>query len=308
MPLLHVINGSAMLPTLQEAQIEGDIIEFADVLHEGPVPPDDDVSKWIRVRAEFIAACGWARPHQVYDQLSGAHAAMTAFREYDDVILWYEHDLFDQLLLLRHLAWWWRHAPLDPPSLVSPADYLGAMTAAELHAQFAARQRVTEAQLTLAAAAWDAFTAPEPHELVRIIEHENTSALPHLPGALIRLLEEYPSRHNGLGRTEQQILEILAQSPLTREDLFAANARREERVFMGDAVFYLRLRRLYGAARPLIARRIDDAPVALTDHGRRVLEGSEDAIVLNGIDRWIGGVHLTGENVWRREDHTLVHG
>ena len=40
-------------------------------------------------------------------------------------------------------------------------------------------------------------------------------------------------------------------------------------------------------------------PIELTDAGRAVLEGRADYIKLNGIDRWIGGVHLTSENVWR---------
>jgi hypothetical protein len=40
--------------------------------------------------------------------------------------------------------------------------------------------------------------------------------------------------------------------------------------------------------------------VALTDAGRAVLEGREDRVRLNGIDRWLGGVHLQGnESEWR---------
>jgi hypothetical protein len=34
-----------------------------------------------------------------------------------------------------------------------------------------------------------------------------------------------------------------------------------------------------------------------------VLEGQADQIALNGIDRWIGGVHLQGHQVAWRWDH-----
>jgi hypothetical protein len=38
----------------------------------------------------------------------------------------------------------------------------------------------------------------------------------------------------------------------------------------------------------------------LTDVGRRVLAGRADHVTLNGVDRWIGGVHLRGHRVrWR---------
>ena len=43
----------------------------------------------------------------------------------------------------------------------------------------------------------------------------------------------------------------------------------------------------------------------LTDTGARVLAGDADQVMLNGIDRWIGGVHLRGRHVqWRWDDGT----
>jgi hypothetical protein len=43
----------------------------------------------------------------------------------------------------------------------------------------------------------------------------------------------------------------------------------------------------------------------LTDTGARVLAGEADQIALNGIDRWIGGVHLQGHQLpWRWDDGT----
>lgn len=41
----------------------------------------------------------------------------------------------------------------------------------------------------------------------------------------------------------------------------------------------------------------------LTGTGARVLAGEEDHVALNGIDRWIGGVHLHGHRVaWRFDE------
>jgi hypothetical protein len=47
-----------------------------------------------------------------------------------------------------------------------------------------------------------------------------------------------------------------------------------------------------------------------TDTGARVLAGHADQIALNGIDRWIGGVHLHGHHVpwrWDGGTETIVH-
>jgi hypothetical protein len=43
--------------------------------------------------------------------------------------------------------------------------------------------------------------------------------------------------------------------------------------------------------------------LAITDAGRAVLSGSADRVSLNGIDEWLGGVHLQGHaNIWRWDE------
>ena len=43
----------------------------------------------------------------------------------------------------------------------------------------------------------------------------------------------------------------------------------------------------------------------LTAAGRRVLQGDADHVALNGIHRWIGGVHLAGpDSPWRWDEGT----
>ena len=41
------------------------------------------------------------------------------------------------------------------------------------------------------------------------------------------------------------------------------------------------------------------APLRLTRLGRRILSGEADFVTVNGIDRWIGGTHLTPAKLWR---------
>lgn len=296
---LHIVNGDNVAEGLQQAGLGGVTVVYADVLHEGPVPPDDDPADFRALRARYLTAGGGPSHDDAQRHLAAWEEHVARLVDFDEVVLWYEHDLFDQLLLVRLLSWWDRHAPGTAPSLVSPADYLGMQTAAQLVALFDAREPSSRTQLAVAAEAWRAITASEPVELVRLLPPGRTAALPHLAGAVRRLLEEYPSPYGGLGRTERQILEILVQSPLTSSDLFRASARREERVFMGDSTFFLRLDRMCGARRPLVRRSSENGPVEITGHGRRVLRGELDDVAVNGIDKWIGGVHLTPDNVWR---------
>ena len=73
---------------------------------------------------------------------------------------------------------------------------------------------------------------------------------------------------------------------------------------MGDGSFYRMMANLSHVRHPLV--QISDTPqhrlgdVTITEAGRNVIEGRADHIDLNGIDRWLGGVHLKGgKAAWR---------
>src|SRR5688572_24802265 len=114
MSLLHVVNGNSVTEGLRDAGIAGAVLAYADVLHEGPVPPDDDVEEFLETRAAVIASFGWGAHAEILEKMRAEQRQLEAFRDFDGVVLWYEHDLFDQLLLMRILAWWWRYGRAEP--------------------------------------------------------------------------------------------------------------------------------------------------------------------------------------------------
>jgi len=245
---------------------------------------------------------------------------LDTYPSYDEIVLWFEHDLFDQLLLIRHLDWLSRRElGRTTLSLICIGEFpgfqpfhgLGQLDADQLTSLLGTRERVSSGQFSLGRQAWRAFTAADPMELDAMARSTST-LLPFLPGALRRFLEEYPAVGTGLPRTERQILEVLAEGTRSPGQVFVASQRREERVFMGDTTFWGRMLRLAEGASPLIsidAERFDDltfprgGTVAITGAGRDVLGGNADWIQMNGFERWLGGVQLMapvgGDVVWR---------
>jgi len=316
--MLHVTNGDAAAVPLRQAGLPGEVTIWADPLHDGPVVDGLSDQEWREMRAGFLAASGDGPTRaEVLATLAEWDAALARAPEHEEVVFWFEHDLFDQLILVRHLEWLARlDTALPPMSLVCIDRHpdvprfrgLGQLSPAQLRALFPAREPITERHVAVALAGWAAFTSPDPTRIERLLATD-TAALPFLPGALARHLEEFPAVRNGLPRTEQRALEALSAGPRTGGDLFGAVQDTEERVYMGDLSFYARLRDLARGEAPLI-RAVASVPSALsasretgfsiTAGGRQVLEGRADWIRWNGIDRWLGGVHLQGRDVpWR---------
>ena len=311
---LHVVNGDVTADVLRESGVAGRISVSADVLYEGPAPAGPSPERWRRVRAQFLAESGYEGYEQALARLSGWDRATEAYRSYDEVILWFEHDLFDQLLLIRLLAWFGtQEMGLTGLSLISIGEHpevprfvsLGQLLPRQLAVLPDERRRVTPEQLALGRDAWRAFCSPDPMALVALLA-QDTSALPFLAGALRRHLEEFPSVWNGLPRTEHQTLSAAAAGPAPFPMLFRAVQEMEERVYMTDLSFAQRIRQLAIGPRALLrvdpptTRVLRHQKVTITPAGLEALDGQEDWVRLRGFDRWLGGVYLQGrEAAWR---------
>ena len=324
--LLHVTNGDVVADTLRRSGLPGSVAIWADVLHEGPVTAAVSDDEWIQARARYLASSGYTTFEEALETHRRWDAALARFPEFDEVVLWFEHDLFDQLILIRLLDWFGRRRHESTRiSLICIGAFpgierfagLGQLTPEQLASLIDTRTAVSDQQTALAHAAWAAFSSADPMAIESIVAAD-TSALPFLSGAFVRHLEEFPSVQDGLGRTEHQAMQALAGGVSLVRDLFHAVQRTEERIYMGDGSFWGCLRQLGDALHPLV--RLDGTPptyeqsfsdqtATLTANGREVLAGRLDAVRLNGIDRWLGGVHLHGpESPWRwdRARHRLV--
>ncbi len=312
--MLHIVNGDSTRVGLERSKVPGTFVSWSDVLHEGPTPAGLSSAQWRRVRVQYLASSGREDRTKIAGQYAREDAAMERWREHEEVIFWFEHDLYDQLLLIRHLEWLSRIADRGRTrfSLVCEPVYLGPLQPKELDALFPTRAPIVDAQLDLGARAWRAFCASEPHDLETLVRGD-TSALPFLAGALGRHFEDYPSVKNGLSRSEAQILTAIDEGSSTLHEAFRACAKMERRIFMGDSTFQTIADGLASGAHPLMIapprgsqRSVSSDPVSLNDAGREVLGGRADHVRLNGIDKWMGGVHLTADRCYRWNGELLI--
>jgi len=325
--MLHITNGDSTAGTIALSGIPGRVVPWRDVLHEGPIPAGLGPDELRDVRARFIADAGWGSYDQVLAEFVERDQQVAAFREHAEVVLWFEHDLYDQLQLLQILDWLMgqSHGQTTLTLIcigsfpgVSPFHGLGQLTPTQIATLYPGRRRVTTDQLELARAGWNAVRSPDPTAIERIIASD-TGALPFLGAALRRFLEEYPGLRDGLSRTERQVVELLRVGICTPAELFLAISDREERPFLGDLTLWTYLHGLASGPVSLLLP-MDGGPLSLpapggnpgqfvrrrlslTDSGHGVAAGELDYVTLNGIDRWLGGVHLAGRAApWRWDD------
>lgn len=304
--ILNITNGGSAADIMLQAGIAGEILPWKDVLHDGPVPYES-LRELSKTRADFIHRCGWgASEEEVLQDFRERDETLLTWEFYDRIVLWFEHDLYDQLQIIQLLDFF-HHQPeaLERLWLINPDRYLGMLTPEQMKALLEEARPVTSEQLRLANRAWSAFRKPTPEMLHRLLL-EDLDALPWLHLAIIRLFEEYPACHNGLSRTARQLLEIAATGETRIDRIFEASQQQELARFMGDASFEQIIRQMLRGEAPLLKNRGEPVTcpfnprqkLHLTETGRAVLDGEINWLDLQPIDRWIGGVHLTAENLW----------
>jgi hypothetical protein len=302
---LNITNGDCALKIMEEAGIEGKILPWRDVLHEGPVPADLSLEKLSFKRAEFLASLSWGDFDKIHKNFLERNTCLQSFHKYSQVILWFEHDLYDQLQILQILDWFARHPPYTQLHIICTDQYLGRATPQQMLDLQQHITPVTAAHLQLAQKAWKAFRSATPQLWFNLLS-ENTSELKFLNFAILRQLEEYPSTHNGLSRTANSALMLLNQGEIKPAKLFALYMQTEERVFMGDSSFWLILNQLLQAPCPLIkvssgnqiTLPANTQTISITDTGKAVLNGTKNWLDIIEINQWIGGVELTANNYW----------
>lgn len=293
---LHITNGDSVVYSWRKGGLVGTHLAWRDILHEGPVPAGLSLEETSRVRASYLGSNGFGNPIKVQRDFEKRDATVARFDEYDEVVLWFEHDLYDQLQLLQILQYLGSRGALGKVQLVQTDDYLGMLAPEELLPLAQKRRPVNAATFKMAAQVWDAFRASDPLALFEFQGRVN-SEMRHLNAALRRLFEEYPSARHGLSRSEAQILQTIDDGARRKNDLYRLAQLQEEASFLGDTSFFRIVEKLAAEPAPLIESK--EEVYSLTPVGEAVLRDGRDWLAERPADRWIGGVHLAGSKTWR---------
>lgn len=324
--MLHIVNGDSVGDKLKQGIVQGEVLVWREIYPAGPIFIDPAEEQARKLRAEVLQSTMGIPSAEYMAGCEEQERRISGFRQYDEVVLWFEHDLFDQSML-AYLLDWFNGQKLGKTKLsllcigefpgIEPFHGLGQLTADQLGALRGTWQNIGRRELTLGSGLWQAYAASNPGTLADYLEQHREelagTALAFAYDAFQTHLSRLPSVENGLGIAEQTTLQAVASGTDTPLKLFRQVTDELHRLGMGDTEYWKILRSLTAGGNPLLRidgvaevtdyRQVPDflnRSVRLTALGEQVLAGDADRVLRQGIDEWYGGLHLQGHNAsWR---------
>lgn len=321
---LHITNGDSAAELIRQSGVRGKVLPWRDPMHHGPFPENASLKHTSTRRARYLAS-----PASDFDLVQNdfvqRDAVLQTHVQYDETVLWFEHDLLDQLQMLQILN---EMEQADRVSIICIDAFegvtafrgLGQLTPEQIASLFDKRQPVSKQQIDQASCIWAMFRQPNPRPLLEFSKGR-APLFPFLSTALRRHFQEYPWIIDGLTRTERQLLSLVRDGVTTPGQLFVENMTMETALFIGDWQTFSTIDHLASGDKPLLFSASDQyvqwasanaadkqylkQTLVLTDIGLQVLDHTKNAINYVYRDEWLGGVHIRSpDNLWLWNDES----
>ncbi len=329
---LHITSEQKTATTIQNSAIDGEVLVWQDALYEGPLLNDESITELSAIRADYFARLGWGEYTDILALYDKRNKVLESYPQYHEVVLWFDSGLNNQLQLVQLVNWFSRQNTgrlvLSIVSADRMTDVVGfvdfaLLNKSQLEKLYRTKSELTNAQVAICHRAWDALTSPTPSSLLKIFPRD-MSSMPYLKNAILRFVQQFPAKNNGLCKTEQLIVQALKNSQTSMENIYINVQGKEPIPFMSQAIFNAYLQNMIISQHPMIEKHViektealevsaldAEEPVAeevvieqeyelrLTKLSGQITNNWVDWVQLNGINKCIGGVHLHDGNIWR---------
>ena len=289
--ILHITNGDSFTQKLKELKFGGDIITWREMLCEGKTLSTVGSESFWKTRFEFLNKNYKVSKSWFVEKTLKEYRSLCNHKQQDQIVLWFEYDLFCQVNMLAVISWLKTHRRHAQINLVCSGKvegedkYLGLceLDDEQLHTLYSQRIELSQDDIEYADYVWQLYCSDNPMRLENLGDFGNYQ-FDYLNEAVQAHLQRFPSIRNGLNQMENSILQFAQDTEIDGKRAFIGTLLKEENPYgYGDT----QISRMLGRLRPLFT---SFNPVKLSKKGQDVLEGKTNYYaLLRDSDTYLGG-------------------
>ena len=314
---LHVRCGHDIQQTLEQAGFKGDFLPYIEPLCLGPLALDEETLSTIR--AEYVCDRLLSEMKEVeksFEQVKLEAKQATSKlldNSYQRIVIWVEHDNYDQLMLIRSL-YLLSYQNTTKVEIIEVSTFpgrerfigLGQLPPEALRALWNSRKGVSVDHITVATELWQAFCCESPLKLVENHHKVDQNLFPNIKAVIFRHLQELPHTESKLGLVERLTIDILndEEEGLEFKELFKRYMKLEPLVYLGDLMYWAIIKPLTEGSEPIL--QVQRSENEDWYHNCISLSKSKHNKPKLIEDKWVGGIHLTPNNFWSWDHQDLT--
>ncbi|WP_127136823.1 DUF1835 domain-containing protein [Flagellimonas oceanensis] len=271
--LLHITNGDSFTSRLQSLEFKGDVITWREMLCEGKTLSTVGSESFWKTRFEFLNKNYKVSKSWFIEKTLKEYRSLCNHKQQDQIVLWFEYDLFCQINMLAVISWLKQHRRHAEISLVCSGKVEGStklyglneLNDEKLMELYENRKVLSQDDIEYADYIWQLYCSDNPIRLENQIAN-NDFQFEYLSDALKTHLKRFPTIKNGLNDLENHILEVAKKhKPKSKNELMKDLLTDQGFYGFGDTQY----ERMVSSLKPLFS---SFDPVKLTKKGLDVLK------------------------------------
>ena len=289
--VLHITNGDSFTSRLKSLNLKGDIITWREMLCEGKTLTNVGSETFWKTRFEFLHKNYKVSKSWFIEKTLKEYRSLCNHKQQDEIVLWFEYDLFCQINMLAVLSWLKTHRKYAQISLVCSGNEdatdkmytLGELTEAQLLSLYDNKTVLNQDDIEYADYVWQLYCSDNPIRLENLSDY-STYQYDYLASAIHTHLHRFPSIRNGLNEMENNILEqAVAKKPTNKKMFLEVLLQNQGLLGFGDSQY----ERAIGRLKPLFT---GFNPVRLSQKGKQILAGKTSYYsCIQDNDVYLGG-------------------
>jgi hypothetical protein len=291
MPQLHITNGDDITNNIRELGLPGEIIVWREMLCEGPTTVHLGSESFIKLRKDFLESTYNISSEDYDKQFIEELNTLTVSNGYDEIVLWFEFDLFSHINMLAVISHLMENKKTMPVYLVCSKKLkdekeffpLSQLPLKHLKNHYDQRILLNQDDLETANLVWQLYNGDNPQKLIGQIKKKTN--FEYLSSCMRAHIERFPNSITGINSLEQNILKLIEKNNITSMNQLIGYALQYQGYFgLGE----LQIRRLIDSLN--LFYKVEDNRIVLTEEGKEALNASRNFYRELKNDECLGGV------------------
>ena len=304
--LLHIINGDDLTDKLQQLELPGDVIVWREMMCEGPTIQEVGSEHFLNIRKKFLWEQYGILEKEYQEKFISELDKLAAINGYDEVVLWFEFDLFSHMNMLAVISFLKQNRKKNPLYLVCSGRLKGEkkleplpeLSVKQLQRHYNNKIPLTTDDLSVADIIWELYCSQNPKRLKS--EIKKSTNFEYLSSSIRAHIERFPNAKTGLNSLETNVLKLIKNHEITSPHHLLGYALQYQGYY---GYVDVQMQRVIQKLEPFYSE--DDSQIKLNDTGIKALNSSKNFYQELKDSEFYGGVRKY-DFLYEPDSHNLL--